>query len=206
MKKKDLYSIYNILCSLKEGVDLETEVDPILFERVQNYINSFSYKPDIVYYAASLLIFEEIENKSIYKISEKKLRSRLNNKMKFLPSTRLIPMIESIQEDAPANAVGSGNVAGTGENPPGKLPKKKKYVRKFAGRDVFLVDPNRYQRAKMGKKRLESYSSYIGDDELGQSIIEWAEEFPKKPIILMNSFDGDMMFIRYGKTDKQGLI
>lgn len=205
MNKTDLYSIYSIIDKLKsKSPVIEESLNPKLFNQVKGYISSF-VKTDIVYYAAAMLIHEESKHHSIYEISDKKMKSRLNNMMKFLPKTKIVQRIESLREDAPANATGS-SVAGLDNNPPGKQPKKKKYLRKFAGRELFMVDPNRYVRAQLGKKRYEQFETYVGDDECGQEIKEYGTKYPFKPIILMNEKDGTMMFIRYGKNDKGGLI
>lgn len=205
MNKNDLTAIYSIICKLKANENTIAEsLNPKFFGQVKDYISSFQSKTDILYYAAALLIHEESKNQSIYNISEKKMKNRLNNMMKFIPKYKIIQRIEALKEEAPANAATS-SVAGLDNNPAGKT-KKKTRLRKFAGRDVFMVDPNKFYSARLGKKRYENYELYVGNDEIGESIREYGKEHPFKPIILMNEKDGTTMFIRYGKNSNGGLI
>ena len=65
-------------------------------------------------------------------------------------------------EEAPVNAIGGGNIAGTveaGDDPPVRK-KRPKIIRrkKFAGCEVFEVDPDRYNRCRRAKFRYERFS------------------------------------------------
>ena len=77
----------------------------------------------------------------------------------------------------------------------GKMLRRKK----FAGKDVFVVPSDAFHKAKLGKKKFEHYSSYVGRDEVGQEIREYARQNPDEPIILEDELTGAMVYLRYGK-------
>lgn len=99
-----------------------------------------------------------------------------------------------IEEDAPVTATGGVATRGL---PLGKPPKGLK-VTKFAGHDVFSVNPTMYPKARLGKKKYDRYSRYVGEDDAGQYIRAYARKYPKKPIIVMDSVTGCMQFLRHG--------
>lgn len=67
---------------------------------------------------------------------------------------------------------------------------------KFAGAIVFDCDPKRFMDCKMGKPKYHKYQYYVGDDELGEEIRQYGRKYPKHPIILRNSVDGSMLYLR----------
>lgn len=94
----------------------------------------------------------------------------------------------------PANNVGSGNIAGI--NPPAVMLKRKKF---FAGHKVFEVDGDRFEKARLGKKKYLRYENYVGNDDLGEEIRQYGRNNPSQPIILQHDKTGQMCFLRYGK-------
>ena len=56
---------------------------------------------------------------------------------------------------------GSGMIAGIGVGPDGEPPgithAQKKKRKKFAGADVFVVDPKTFMKARFGKKKCANY-------------------------------------------------
>lgn len=116
--------------------------------------------------------------------------------------THRIRLDEQVNEEG--LAVGGGNIAGlgvehptkTGQAEPGVMPKKRK---KFAGSDVFKVEPNIFMKARFGKKKYAKYEDYVGNDETGQEIREYGLKNPGKPIIIQDSLTGAMLYLRYGK-------
>jgi len=100
-------------------------------------------------------------------------------------------------EDAPANNVGSGNIAGTQGDPPRPT---KVMMRRFAQNDVFVVDQQRFNNARMGKKKFVKYEKYVGSDDVGNAIRDFGRKYPKKPIILQDEKTGSMIFLRHGKS------
>lgn len=101
-----------------------------------------------------------------------------------------------LNEDTPVSNAGSGNVAMRGI-PLGEPPKGV-VMKRFAGMDVFAVNPSLYPKANNKKKKYDRYSSYVGEDDAGNYIRMFARKYPKKPIIVMDSVTGCMQFLRHG--------
>ena len=101
-----------------------------------------------------------------------------------------------LNEDTPVSNAGSGNVAMRGI-PLGEPPKGV-VMKRFAGMDVFAVNPSLYPKANNKKKKYDRYSRYVGEDDAGNYIRMFARKYPKKPIIVMDSVTGCMQFLRHG--------
>lgn len=71
--------------------------------------------------------------------------------------------------------------------------------KKFAGKEVFVVTSDAFHKAKLGKKKFEHYSSYVGKDEIGKEIREYAIDNPNDPIIVEDELTGAMVYLKYGK-------
>ena len=116
--------------------------------------------------------------------------------------TMTLPFDETINEefeqflDEDAPVTGSAGVATRGI-PLGKPPKGL-VMKKFAGMDVFAVNPSLYPKSRQGKKKYDRYSRYVGEDDAGNYIRAFARKYPKKPIIVMDSDTGCMQFLRHG--------
>ena len=101
---------------------------------------------------------------------------------------------------------GGGNIAGIGVGPDGEPPgitaaQKKKKREKFAGSEVFTVDPNVFMKARFGKKKYHRYENYVGNDEIGQEIRAYGRANPGKAIIIKDSLTGAMLYLKYGKEN-----
>ena len=100
---------------------------------------------------------------------------------------------------------GGGNIAGIGVGPDGEPPElrrhKKKKREKFAGSEVFTVDPNVFMKARFGKKKYAKYENYVGNDEIGQEIRAYGRANPGKAIIIKDSLTGAMLYLKYGKEN-----
>jgi hypothetical protein len=70
---------------------------------------------------------------------------------------------------------------------------------KFAGNDTFIVSSDKYHTARNEKKKGKHWEKYIGEDECGMQIREYANKNSKKPIILQDENTGAMCYARYGK-------
>ena len=101
---------------------------------------------------------------------------------------------EVVGEEAPANNVGDGNIDLT----PHKKKKKVK-TEEFSGSKVFIVSPETFWQARLGKSRYTRYEKYVGNDDIGEAIREYGRSNPKAPIILKNSQNGSMLYLKYGK-------
>ena len=98
------------------------------------------------------------------------------------------------KEEAPANNIGSGNV-----NIDPHLKKKKKVkTEQFGGNVVFVVSGQRFHDSRLGKARYARYEKYVGNDDVGEAIRLYGRTNPKLPIILKNSENGAMLYLKYG--------
>jgi hypothetical protein len=105
-----------------------------------------------------------------------------------------------VEEDAPANAVGGGNIAGTTGDPPMGKGAQAAFLRRFGKNHVFVVDTERINKARLGKRKYLKYEKYVGADEVGNAIREYGRKYPKRPIILQDGKTGAMTFLRYGRS------
>ena len=160
--------------------------------------------------------------KSLEKIARDKQMSMISksDKDKLLKIAALLDKerkeeveIYEVDEEAPTNSAGGGNVAGLGvgaQGEPGVHPKKKKkklawedsrvLMNKFAGKDVFIVDSDMFHDCRMGKKKYHRYEKYVGTQRVGNAIREYGRKFPGRPIILQNGESGPMLYLRYGRS------
>ena len=111
-------------------------------------------------------------------------------------------------EEAPVNAIGAGNIAGTaeaGDDPP--VRKRPKIIRrkKFAGCEVFEVTADRYNSCRRAKLRYERFSKFVGDDDTALAIREYARTNPAKGIMIQDGSAGAMTYLKFprGKTGVQ---
>lgn len=137
-------------------------------------------KTRLASYGAALFLIKEEKN-----LTEENLEQRF---LAYLAS-------DEIKEEI-ANVTGP-SVAGTTGDPPAP---KKIMMRRFANSDVFVVDTERYLKARLGKRKYLKYEMYVGNDEVGDAIRTYGRKYPKKPIILQDDKTGAMIFLRYGKT------
>ena len=99
-----------------------------------------------------------------------------------------------LNEDAPVTATGGVATRGI----PLGTPPKGVVMKRFAGIDVFAVNPSLYPKANNKRKKYDRYSRYVGEDDAGNYIRMFARKYPKKPIIVMDSATGCMQFLRHG--------
>jgi len=117
----------------------------------------------------------------------------------FESAFELIGEDVELYEEAPANSVAGG---GVNLDPFVKKKKIRKNAKvkteEFAGKKVFVVSPDKFWNARMGKSRYSRYEKYVGNDKLGEAIRQYGRENPKSPIILKNSENGAMLYLKYG--------
>jgi hypothetical protein len=102
-----------------------------------------------------------------------------------------------LDEEAPANSVAAGNV----NLDPFKKKRKNAKVQweMFGGQKVFVVSPERFYDSRLGKARYVRYEKYVGNDKLGETIRQYGRNNPKNSIILKNSGNGAMLYLKYGR-------
>ena len=69
----------------------------------------------------------------------------------------------------------------------------------FGGQKVFVVTPQRYFDSRLGKARYARYEKYVGNDDIGEAIRQYGRTNPKASIILKNSGNGAMLYLKYGR-------
>lgn len=120
-----------------------------------------------------------------------------------------VPMTKksTLDEEAPVNNVGSGNIAGVGVGPKGEpgrnlsLMPMVRRSRDFAGKAVFSVPPKLYDEARLEKRKYQRWTKYLEEnsyDELAP-IREYANANPAMPIIIENEKTGAMCYVKYGR-------
>ena len=156
-------------------------------------------KTRIASYAAALFLIKE--QSGGYKITDEEIELQFfdqfekeyNQDLEF-DQTTLRRLETALSEDMPATSTAGVATVGI---PLGKPPKSL-VMKKFAGMDVFSVNPSLYPKSNRGKKKYDRYSGYVGEDEAGEYIRCYARKYPNKPIIVMDSISGCMQFLRHG--------
>lgn len=88
---------------------------------------------------------------------------------------------------------GEGNIHGT-DPIMGKPIRRKKY----AGKQVFVVDPTTYHKAYLGKKKFEHYEKYLEGSPMADEIREFARTNWDESIVIENEQTGAMVYLKYG--------
>lgn len=128
---------------------------------------------------------------ALFLIKEEKNLTEENLEEKFVAYMNSQELKEEI-----VNVTGPSVAGTTGDPPVGS----KVMLRRFAKNDVFVVDTERYLKARLGKRKYLKYETYVGNDDVGNAIREYGRKYPKKPIILQDDKTGAMIFLRYGKS------
>lgn len=165
----------------------------------------FLLKEDLEYRHYHDLSFLQEEFFKFMKVKETEvsyLREQIESRSEYLN--------EIYQEELSA---GSGAIAGIGvENPsmtgqaepPGlTYAQRKKKRKKFAGTEVFEVDPEVFMKARFGKKKYDKYENYVGNDKIGQEIRQYGRSNPGKSIIIQDSLTGAMLYLKKGKDHER---
>lgn len=122
-----------------------------------------------------------------------------------------------IQEDAPANSVGSspGNIAGVSDqNPPGSkatlgaiMRRKRKeqgleesnLIESHLGVPIFDVDDESFNNLRNGKKKWTHWRKYISKESKHyKPIREYARKHRRRPVVLRNGL-GETIYVRYNR-------
>lgn len=69
----------------------------------------------------------------------------------------------------------------------------------FAGNPTFIVPSQVFHKARLQKSRGKHWKTYIGEDDHGLHIREYAKRNRDKSIILQDENTGAMCYARYGK-------
>jgi hypothetical protein len=88
---------------------------------------------------------------------------------------------------------GEGNIHGT-DPIMGKPIRRKKY----AGKQVFVVDPTTYHKAYLGKRKNEHYEKYLEGSPMADEIREYGRKNWDESIVIENEQTGAMVYLKYG--------
>lgn len=112
----------------------------------------------------------------------------------------------AVDEEAHVNSIGAppGNIAGVSDGEPVVSKKRQaKLVRRnmnedsFANTKVFEVDDTTFYNCRLGKKRYDRWDKTVDmTSECGVNIKEYARKNSGKAIILRNSSDGTMIYLK----------
>jgi len=107
-----------------------------------------------------------------------------------------------VDEDAPANAAGGGNVAALGvgsQGEPGRSAIMKPMARrgKFMSQETFVVSSSTFNSLRNQKRKGKHWKSYLGEDDAYHDLREYAKK-KKGPIIIEDERTGACMYVRYG--------
>jgi hypothetical protein len=106
------------------------------------------------------------------------------------------------KEEAVPNSVGGGMspVIGGEGNIHGTDPIMGKPIRrkKYAGKQVFVVDPTTYHKAYLGKRKNEHYEKYLEGSPMADEIREYGRKNWDESIVIENEQTGAMVYLKYG--------
>jgi len=95
-----------------------------------------------------------------------------------------------LTEQLPAMSAGIGN-RHTGET-------RSHFTDTFAGRKVFAVDSDTFQRCRLGKRKHARYEQYVGTGPQGQAIRDYGRSRDgRRGIILVDNTTGAMLYLRH---------
>jgi hypothetical protein len=135
-----------------------------------------------------------------------------------------VPKPPAMAEEAPVNNAGGGNIAGLGVGSPDKPanwgepgvskrnqqkhgtnvlkrdPPKTIPLGTFCGQKTFIVPDSMVNEVRMQKRKGKWWTNYLGEnDDISNTIREYANANPHEPIILEGEHYGNIVFARYGK-------
>lgn len=157
-----------------------------------------------------------LDEETYNKVKSRRWRGRLGKIKQELPPKTPHPVpkgfervkdgsfnvLRKIKEDAVPNSVGGGMspVIGGEGNIHGLDPIMGKPIRrrKFAGKQVFVVDPTTYHKAYLGKRKYEHYEKYLEGSPYYEEIRAYGRKYWNEPIILENEQTGAMVYLKYG--------
>lgn len=100
-------------------------------------------------------------------------------------------------EESPTNSMGNSSHA-SGSVAIMDKPITVQKTSKFAGKQVFELDPEDYHKCKVAKTRYQRYKKFV-NAELAPEISAWAKKNPGRAILVKNARNGSMYYLKYGK-------
>lgn len=110
-----------------------------------------------------------------------------------------------VDEDAPVNAAGGGNIAGIGVGPQGEPGRPKELMpmvrrgKKFMGVETYIVPSRIFNQIREAKRKGKHWRKYLDEDDTFHHIRSEAKKNKKGAIIIEDENTGALIFARYGK-------
>lgn len=221
--KKHNLSVDQINAQIKKGIEVEkehTDDERVAHEIARDHISEF---PDYYDRLGAMEKAAKKEVKEGYDPEKEILKSRIETHRGLVQKyakqngerspeaayhRALVKRMEKeldedyLEEDAVPNSVGGGMspVIGGEGNIHGFDPIMSKPIRrrKFAGKQVFVVDPTTYHKAYLGKRKYEHYEKYLEGSPFAEEIRAYGRKYWDEPIILENEQTGAMVYLKYG--------
>ena len=165
----------------------------------------FLLKEDLQYRHYHDMSFLHEEFYKFMKINEKEvnyLREEIETRKEYLQEVHL-KELEAGGGAIAGIGVVNPNISGQAEPAGITYAQRKKKRKKFAGTEVFEVDPDIFMKARFGKKKYDKYENYVGNDEIGQEIRQYGRTNPGKSIIIQDSLTGAMLYLKKGKDHER---
>lgn len=128
----------------------------------------------------------DVNIKKLLDLTAKFPKVQYRNINTFSESFESIKMEESIDEDAPENNSGTGNI--TTKSEPIKPHSK------YANCDVFEIDGDTFNKCAYGRMKYERWKKTLGEGDLPTTIRKHIEKTKNKRIVLKNEENGSMIF------------
>jgi len=112
---------------------------------------------------------------------------------------------EFVKEDGPVTTTSGGVAPGAGayasnvqgsDSILGVVRRKPPHT--FAGKAMYRVSSDDYNKAIHGKKKFKRYKSYVGG-KIGEEIREYAKQNRNAAIIVQDELTGAMYYLKHGK-------
>lgn len=110
-----------------------------------------------------------------------------------------------VDEDAPVNAAGGGNVAALGVGPQGEPGRSAQMMpmarrgKKFLGVETYIVPSRVFNQIREAKRKGKHWRKYLDEDDAFHHIRMEAKRNKKGAIIIEDENTGALIFARYGK-------
>jgi len=193
----------------RHRLKLQSQSDPMstikgsgeLIKGKKSLKEAHQYDPDKDLLRSRIVSHTKVAEKMAKQYGDKSIEAGFHRALVKRYQKELGEETESLDEDVP-NSVGGGMspVIGGEGNIHGIDPiiGRSSRSRKFAGKQVFVVDPTTYHNAHLGKRRYEHFEKYLEGSPMADEIREYARKYWDESIIIENEQTGAMVYLKYG--------
>lgn len=149
-------------------------------------------KSRLASFAAALFLVREAAYNPFGRNLQERFERFMKEEYEFIHESYLeyYKQMKMLEESTPATSTGGMQ----GYDKP--LPYKPD---EFLGSKVFDVDTKTFMKSRYSKKKKSTYKRYIGDNELSMRIREYANQNPKKGVVLRDQQTGAMVWLKKPK-------